>query len=211
MDINGPAMGVRVSQMTGSTYIPSRRDSLSHSLNSAAHEATEPLMFSMVLRLCTAEPEPTTRTPSFLSRANAFPIWHTGISASGYMSMSGTHAPWSRPRFLSTWTRLNPASSSSFLTFTASSGAPGAGVAYKNVKDEKTEHIDHLIHGLGKVVEIVNSPLTALTVGSAVSQWAETMRMEVGFWASTLCRKDLRKCHAGKESSIASVGEPWEM
>ncbi|KAF5763196.1 hypothetical protein HanXRQr2_Chr15g0677471 [Helianthus annuus] len=49
------------------------------------------------------------------------------MSASGYISISGTHAPWSSPRFLSSSTRLNPEDLSSSLTLFASFGAPGAG------------------------------------------------------------------------------------
>ena len=31
-------------------------------------------------------------------------IWRTGMSASGYMIFSGTHAPWSSPRLGCWWT-----------------------------------------------------------------------------------------------------------
>lgn len=54
-------------------------------------------------------------------------------------------------------------------------------------------------------------PLTTLMVGSSVSQWAETTRMAVGRRGKTFCCQDLRKCLAGRESSIDSVGDPWDM
>ncbi|KAK2977699.1 hypothetical protein RJ640_026839 [Escallonia rubra] len=44
-----------------------------------------------------------------------------------YMTISGTHAPWSSPRFLSSSTHLNPDDTSAFFTLTANYGAPGAG------------------------------------------------------------------------------------
>jgi hypothetical protein len=52
-------------------------------------------------------------------------ICSTGTSAAGYISTSGTYAPWSRPRSGMSSTGV-PAERSSLPTFPASSGAPGA-------------------------------------------------------------------------------------
>ncbi|KAL0919468.1 hypothetical protein M5K25_011563 [Dendrobium thyrsiflorum] len=53
--------------------------------------------------------------------------WHTGMLASGYMSISGTQAPWSSPRVLSSSALSKPPFRSNSFTLLASSGAPGAG------------------------------------------------------------------------------------
>lgn len=50
-----------------------------------------------------------------------------------------------------------------------------------------------------------------LTVGSAVSQWPETIRMALGIAGKTLAFQDVRKCLAEILSSIESVGDPWPM
>ncbi len=47
------------------------------------------------------------------------------MSASGYISTSGTYAPWSSPRSGTSWTGV-PGVRSSLRTASASAGAPGA-------------------------------------------------------------------------------------
>ena len=52
-------------------------------------------------------------------------ICSTGMSASGYITVSGTYAPWSRPR--SGMSTVGSAWPSRSRTRWASAGAPGAG------------------------------------------------------------------------------------
>lgn len=55
-------------------------------------------------------------------------------------------------------------------------------------------------------------PEIRLTAGESVSQWAETIKIEVGLSdKETLCVKDFKKCLAGKLSSIDKVGDPCDI
>ena len=84
-------------------------------------------------------PEPTTRTPSSRSGRNRRPSsisragsWvgrlscRTGTSACGYITFSGTQAPWSSPRPAATCT----GSVSGISAATASASPCAAGVGY---------------------------------------------------------------------------------
>lgn len=51
----------------------------------------------------------------------------------------------------------------------------------------------------------------ALTVGTDVSQWPEMIRMELGLFGYTFCFHDWRNFLAGIDSSMLSVGDPWDM
>jgi imidazolonepropionase-like amidohydrolase len=99
---------------------------------------TEPSML-MARRLWVKKPLPTMSTPASRSGASLRPIPNsccgsrvgmeicsTGTSAAGYISTSGTYAPWSRPRSGMSCTGV-PAVCSSLRTSAASPGAPGAG------------------------------------------------------------------------------------
>ncbi|CAM5716417.1 hypothetical protein SVIOM74S_02315 [Streptomyces violarus] len=130
-----PAGDVRVKSSRASTSRASsaRRPQSSNS----ADQAGMPPCRSAA-RLWVKKPEPTMSTPSSRKGASLRPIsmsrtgssvgmetWRTGMSASGYISTSGTYAPWSRPRSGTSWTGT-PGARSSFRTDSASSGAPGA-------------------------------------------------------------------------------------
>lgn len=56
-------------------------------------------------------------------------------------------------------------------------------------------------------------PRMTFTAGVSVSQWPDTTRMALGGCgpARPVGTHDLRKWRAGSESSMESVGEPWEM
>ena len=68
------------------------------------------------------------RSPSFISRCGSSvgsDICSTGMSASGYMIFSGTHAPWSRPREACWWT----GSPSGIIAATRCASAVASGVS----------------------------------------------------------------------------------
>jgi hypothetical protein len=83
------------------------------------------------------KPDPTTSTPSCRrmrsrrprssSRAGScvgMDSWSTGTSASGYITISGTHAPWSSPRLGEVCT----ASASGIAAATRRASSPASGV-----------------------------------------------------------------------------------
>ncbi|GER57692.1 GDSL-like Lipase/Acylhydrolase superfamily protein [Striga asiatica] len=70
------------------------------------------------------------------------------MSAAGYISISGTHAPWSSPRLRSTWTGPIPDPSRSCFTLAPSWGDPGAGYRRSYIWSGKPAR-DGIDRGLG--------------------------------------------------------------
>ncbi|MNQ85050.1 hypothetical protein D3C85_1001970 [compost metagenome] len=155
-------------------------------------------------------PEPISRMSCLRRLASAWPTrfcssgpcrlgsdtWTTGISAFGYISESGTHAPWSKGRCESRWAG-SPAWLSSAATSVASSGSPAAGYCTANNSAGKPPKSCQ-VSGFGWLA----------TSSSWLSQWAETITMAFGLGSSAASRASAGPLAPGCR---ASMGEPWEM
>jgi hypothetical protein len=122
--------------------------------------------------------------------------WNTGISAFGYIRLSGTQAPWSKPR-LELGLTVKPALRNRFTACLATSGAPDAGylISYKS-------------RGNPPKSWMVSGRSARLTAGPPMlSQCADTTRMAPG--VSLWVLHSVRNCLAGL-FSIAIIGEPCD-
>ncbi len=119
--------------------------------------------------------------------------WSTGTSAQGYMTFSGTQAPWSRPREACWWT--GSVSESNAATLLAS--APASGVRYSMEKYREAKPPKSYTSG-------VPAALAERLIGAA-SQCALTTRIAVGF-GSACDQVNSSLIHRGSSNS---GGAPW--